>query len=160
MRAVDAIALRAQHQIVARGTPGGLLDDLDVGHAVLGEDALLLGNEQRRGIRQSDVAELGALHLRSRGLRDMHAAEKARFGGGDRGRRAAVVFRNVRRLKEAVPEFPSCSCWSFHSSSFCSWVDLDRSLRCVPRRRKQKNARSEVAHASSRKRRCFVAARL
>ena len=32
---------------------------LDVRHAVLGEEALLLGNEQRRGVDQRDEAEIG-----------------------------------------------------------------------------------------------------
>jgi hypothetical protein len=59
VRAVDAALARAQHQVVARGAPGRLLEHLDLGHAVLLEEALLVGHEQRRGIGQRDEAELG-----------------------------------------------------------------------------------------------------
>ena len=51
------LASRAEHEVVARRAPGGLLGDLDVGHAVLGEEALFLGDDQRRGIGQRDEAE-------------------------------------------------------------------------------------------------------
>ena len=69
MRAVDAVAFRAEHEVVARGAPRGLLLHFDIGHAVFGEEALLLGGEQRRGIRQRDEAELGTLHFRPSALR-------------------------------------------------------------------------------------------
>ena len=57
---------RAEHEVVARRAPRRLLGDLDVGHAVLGEEALLLGDDQRRGIDQRDVAEDRLRHLRAR----------------------------------------------------------------------------------------------
>ena len=50
---------RAEHEVVARRAPRGLLLHLDVGHAVLGEEALLLGDEQRRRVGQRDEAEIG-----------------------------------------------------------------------------------------------------
>ena len=40
VRAVDAVGLGAEHEVVARRAPRGLLQHLDVGHAVLGENAL------------------------------------------------------------------------------------------------------------------------
>jgi len=40
MRAIDAVAFRAQHKVVAGGAPGGLLLHLDVRHAVFGEQTL------------------------------------------------------------------------------------------------------------------------
>ena len=61
VRAVDAVAFRAEHEIVARRAPRGLLLHLDVGHAVFGEDAFLLGDEQRRRVGQRDEAEHCAL---------------------------------------------------------------------------------------------------
>ena len=97
VRAVDAVALGAQHDVVARGAPGGLLGDLDIGHAVLGEEALLLGDDQRRGIHQRDVAEDRLLDLGPGGLRDVRAADEARLGRRDDGGRAA------RRLQEGAP---------------------------------------------------------
>ena len=66
------------------------LDDLDVGHAVLGEQALLLGDHQRRGIHQRDVAEdrLGgfrvprpARHARRTGTRSSRRHQRGRAGG-------------------------------------------------------------------------------
>ena len=50
--------------IVARRAPGRLLGDLDIGHAVLGEEALLLGDDERRGVGQRDVAEDRLRYLR------------------------------------------------------------------------------------------------
>jgi hypothetical protein len=54
MRAVDAIGRAAQHKVVARGAPGRLLGDFDVGQAMLGEQALFLGDDQRRRVGQRD----------------------------------------------------------------------------------------------------------
>ena len=90
MRAVDAVAFRAEHEVVARGAPRGLLLHLDIGHAVFGEDALLLGDEQRRRIGQRDEAELCRLHFRARALRERAGGEIQFCGGeqrcGSRGR--------------------------------------------------------------------------
>ena len=81
VRAVDAVALGAEHQVVARGAPGGLLQHLDVGHAVLGEEAFLLGDHQRRGIGQRDVAELGGLGLGTGSLREGARRQRGTCGG-------------------------------------------------------------------------------
>ena len=61
---------RAEHEVVARRAPGRLLQHLDVGHAVLGEEALLLGDDQRRGVGQRDVAEHAPCHFRPGALRE------------------------------------------------------------------------------------------
>jgi hypothetical protein len=45
MRAIDAVTFRAQDEVVSRGAPRRLLLHLDVGHAVFGEDAFLLGHQ-------------------------------------------------------------------------------------------------------------------
>ena len=60
VRAVDAVALRAEHQVVTRRAPRSLLDHFDVWHAVLGEEALFLGDDQRCGVGQCDEAEYRA----------------------------------------------------------------------------------------------------
>ena len=87
---------RAEHEVVARGAPRRLLGDLDVGHAVLGEEALLLGDEQRRRVGQRDEAELGALsppgrrparHARRREIAPCAAPSSAAV--------PALAFRNV-----------------------------------------------------------------
>ena len=41
VRAVDPITLGAKYEVVARRAPRCPLDDLDIGHAVLREEALL-----------------------------------------------------------------------------------------------------------------------
>ena len=64
MRAIDAVAIAAQHQIVARRAPGRLLQDLDASHAMFLEQALFLGDDQRRGIGERDEAELCGIHFR------------------------------------------------------------------------------------------------
>ena len=90
MRAVDAVAFGAEHEVVARGAPGGLLLHVDIGHAVLGEEALVLGDEQRTGVAERDEAELGALHFRARVLRERAGGEiqlcRGKQGGGAAGR--------------------------------------------------------------------------
>ena len=84
---------RAEHEIVARRAPGGLLQHLDVGHAVLGEEALFLGDDQRRGIGQRDEAEHRPWWSPARCL-----AAKAPRGKAARtaptSAAAAVVFRH------------------------------------------------------------------
>ena len=45
--AIDAAAGTAQLQVVAGGGPGGLLHHLHLGQAVLGEEALLQGDDHR-----------------------------------------------------------------------------------------------------------------
>ncbi len=90
MRAVDAVGCAAEHQVVARRAPGRLLGDLDIGHAVLGEEALLLGDDQRRGIGQRDVAELGAGDFGARALRE-DAAREANADGAQQAERARAL---------------------------------------------------------------------
>jgi len=51
MGAVDAVCRPAKHEVVAGCTPGCLLGHIDVGKAMLFEQAFFLGNDQRRGIR-------------------------------------------------------------------------------------------------------------
>ncbi len=87
--AIDAVAFRSQHQIVTGGAPRRLLLHLDIGHAVFGEDALLLGDKQRRSVGQRDEAELGALHFRPRSLRKC-AAWKVQFDRGQQRGRAGA----------------------------------------------------------------------
>jgi hypothetical protein len=101
MRAVDAIAFRAQHQIVARGAPRRLLLHVDVGHAVFGEQTLILGDEQRTGIAQRDEAELGALHLGPCVLRE-RAGGEIQLGGGKQRRRAGGGFQDVTAAEAAA----------------------------------------------------------
>jgi hypothetical protein len=72
MRAVDAVAFRAEHEVVARRAPRGLLHDLDVRHAVFLEDAFLLGDEQRRRVGERDEAEIGLGGLGTGRLRDVN----------------------------------------------------------------------------------------
>ena len=89
VRAVDAVARAAEHEIVARRRPGGLLDDLDILQSVFVEDALFLGDDEWRRVRQRDVAELDARDLGSRALRE-HAARNRHAGGAEQGRRAGL----------------------------------------------------------------------
>ncbi len=63
MRAIDAVRGAAEHEIVARRTPGGLLQNLDVRHAVFGEQALFRRNDERGGIGKRDKADFCAFHL-------------------------------------------------------------------------------------------------
>jgi hypothetical protein len=88
--AVDAVLFRAEHEVVARRPPRCLLGDLHIGHAVLGKKALLLGDGERRGIDQRDVAEDRLGDFRAGGFCDMNAAEKARLHGGEERSRAGT----------------------------------------------------------------------
>ncbi len=88
--AIDAVLRRAEHQVVAGGAPGRLLEYLDLGHPVFGEEALLGGDEQRRGVGQGDKAELGlaGLHITTcspggRTHAQGHAAEQGDAAGGN-----------------------------------------------------------------------------
>ena len=78
MRAVDAVAFAAEHEIVARRAPRGLLQHLDARHAVFREEAFLLGDEQRRRVGERDEAEIGLGDFRARRLRDVNAERKCR----------------------------------------------------------------------------------
>ena len=63
-------ALSPERHVVPHGAPRRLLGDVHVGQAMLGEQALLLGDDQRRGIGERDVAEPRALHFRTGRLRE------------------------------------------------------------------------------------------
>src|SRR6185436_9161549 len=56
---------RAEHHVVARRAPRGLLGDLGVRQAVLVEQLFFLGDDQRRGIGERDEAQLHLLGLRT-----------------------------------------------------------------------------------------------
>jgi hypothetical protein len=84
----------------ARGAPRGLLLHFDIGHAVFGEDALLLGDEQRRSIRQRDKAELGALHFRPGALRE-RAGGEIQLGRSEQGDRSSGRLQDLTAAKAA-----------------------------------------------------------
>ena len=85
MRAIDAARAAAQHEIVARCAPAGLLGQHHIGHTVFGEKPQFLGDNQRCRIGQRDEAQPCALHLGrpcgSEGL--AHKQAFARNGGGN-----------------------------------------------------------------------------
>ncbi len=86
MRAVDAVGRAAQHEIVARGAPGRLLGHLHIGDAVLGEETLFLGDNQRRGVDERDVAEHGLGDFRrAGGVGGGDAEREGGLHGGERG---------------------------------------------------------------------------
>ena len=87
----------AEHEVVARRSPRGLLEHLDVGHAVFGEDTLLLGHEEGRGVSEGDETELGALHFRPRAL------ERTRRRGTCRRRRSTARRRRSTLRKSRRP---------------------------------------------------------
>ena len=72
---------RAEHEIVARRAPRGLLGDRDVGQPVFVEEALFLGDDERRGVGQRDEAEHHLRDFGARGLRE-HAGRKGALRGG------------------------------------------------------------------------------
>ncbi len=91
VRAVNAIRLATEHEIVARRAPRCLLGNLDVRHAVLGEEAFLLGDEQWRRVGERDEAERGFGDFRTVGECHRHAERKLRIDraqqrGGARAR--------------------------------------------------------------------------
>src|SRR4029078_2314299 len=71
----------------------GLLLHFHVRHTVFGEDALLLGDEQRRSVRQRDEAELGSLHFGTCALRE-------RAGGEIQPGRGEQRCRSTGRLQD------------------------------------------------------------
>jgi hypothetical protein len=160
MRSVDPPAFRAQHQIVARRTPGGLLDDLGVGQAVLGEHALFLGDKQGRGISERDKAELGSFHLGARRPCRVGAPKHARFGGRKRGRRAAAELEKMTPRDAAAPPrfLPAHACHRSSSSSPAQWTCCDPARR-VPPGTNKKTRPWRLAQASSSEQRCRAPAR-
>ena len=94
MRAVDAIAFRAEHEVVASSAPGSLLLHFHVGHAVFRKHAFLLGHEKRRGIRQRDKAELCTFHFGPGALRE-RAGGKVEFGCGEQSGSTAGCLQDL-----------------------------------------------------------------
>ena len=66
--AIDPAPVTAQNQVVARTAPARLLGHVDFGHAVLGEVAPLLCDDQGGGVGQGDVPEFDPLNFRPHGL--------------------------------------------------------------------------------------------
>ncbi len=60
--------------------------DVDVGHAVFGEQALVLGDEQQAGVAQRDEAELGALVTSGPASLCERAGGEIQLGGGEQMR--------------------------------------------------------------------------
>ena len=97
---------RAEHEVVARRAPRRLLEHFDVGHAVLGEEALLLGDQKRGCVGERDEAELRLWSPRGRRLARMAPAGNCVCSAPSSAAVPALAFRNVRRLRPrriAVP---------------------------------------------------------
>src|SRR5262245_42535803 len=92
MRAVDAVAFRAEHEVVARRAPRGLLHHLDAGHAVFCEESLFLGDEQGAGIGERDESEVCLAHLRARGMGTWNAGRKTCLERAEQRRSADAAF--------------------------------------------------------------------
>ena len=73
---VDAAIGRTERHIVPRRAPARLLFDRHVWDAVFGEEALLLGNDQRRRVGERDKAEFGAGNFRGRSFSHRTAGEE------------------------------------------------------------------------------------
>ena len=114
--AVDAVGGRSQPQVVPQGAPGRLLGHLHIGHAMLGEEALLLGDDQRRCVGERDVTENCLADLRPR-RGGMHAGRKRRPDRSEqRGRTADsenVAPRN--RHRHSSCRYSSLTRWSRRS---------------------------------------------
>ncbi len=124
MRPVNAVGRAAEHQVVARRAPARLLQHLDIGHAMLGEEALLLGDDQRRSVGQGDEAELGARDFGPGPLRKCARGEQRlgrhqRRGGSRRAGEESpaaeeevvvgLVIRSLRVMRSTgAPQCPSC----------------------------------------------------
>ena len=103
----------AENEVVARRAPRGLLEDLDVGQAVFGEDAFLLGDDQRRRVGQRDVAELGAFHLGPGALRE-GSARKGALGRCREPERAGARHQAAAgdggvTVRHAIPGWLGCT---------------------------------------------------
>ena len=113
MGAVDTVRVRAQPQVIAQRAPRRLLDDLHIRHAVLGEETLLLGDDQRRCIGQRDVAELAPCSPRARTpARRRRPGRRSRCRHeGERG--AALVIRRRRvimvTVRHTIPVWLGCT---------------------------------------------------
>ena len=101
MRAVDAARRRAQHHVVARRAPRGLLGDVGVGDAVFVEDLLFLGDDQRRGVGEGDEAQGHLVGLGPRGLRE-GACRQRRPCGAQQCRRGGGALENVAASESHV----------------------------------------------------------
>ena len=148
--AVDAVALGAEHEVVARRAPGGLLLDLDVGHAVLGKEPLLLGDEERRRVGQGDEAELCRLRLRTGALRE-GAARKCRFRGRHDGERRPSMQRLApRELPRPARHIPPCFV-RCRSRQPCRPSFKRRASRCASVSHRARRTRREAAVAALHK---------
>jgi hypothetical protein len=101
VRAIDAIAFRTQHEVVAGGAPRRLLGDFDIRHAVFGEQPLVLGDEQRPRVAQRDEPERCLGDFRTRPLRE-GAGGEVQLGGGKQGRRAAGRLQELAAAETAA----------------------------------------------------------
>ena len=82
--------------------------DLHVGQAVLGEDALFLGDDQRRGVGERDVAELRALVTSGPAAACANApAGKAAFTADISAAVAAVADACFIRSRRLMPAWPA-----------------------------------------------------
>jgi len=75
-------------------------------HAVPGEEALLLGDRERRGIGQRDVAEDRLGHFRPGGLRDVDTEGKLRIDRADERGGAGAGFQK-RPAAQSAPAVAS-----------------------------------------------------
>ena len=87
MGAVDSIGFGAEDDIVPRCAPRGLFGDLGILHSIFVEKAFFLGDDQRRRIRQSNIAEDDLADLRA-ARRGENARGKSAPGG--RGHQAST----------------------------------------------------------------------
>ena len=113
--AVDAVVLAAERHVVARSAPRGLLENLYVRNAVFLVEALLLGDDQRRRIRQRDETELGAGNLRDSWC-CIGAVRQESRAVASRAVAAAACFRKVRRVAAGTRGFDA-----FRSSRLRWW---------------------------------------
>ena len=149
------LASPAQHDVVARRAPPRLLQHFDIGHAVFGEEALFLGDEQRRSIGQRDEAEGRSYSPPVPAtFGDVHAERKLRLccaneSGSARGRfqeRAAADAAGLRWFLSVVI-----------ASVVLSLASLVDSASCVPpvSQQKSRSPRARSCSVSPGQRRCL-----
>ena len=109
VRAVDAVVLGAEHDVVAGCAPRGLLRHVDVGHAVLGEQALLLGDDQRRRHPSARCSRGPPCSPQVRRPARMHRPESWCGSQPSSAAVPALVFRNPRRLTPCSVRLFACT---------------------------------------------------
>ncbi|CUX59944.1 conserved hypothetical protein [Agrobacterium tumefaciens str. Kerr 14] len=109
MRAINAVGCATKHEIVARRAPGGLLQNLDIRHAMLGEQPLFRRDDERGGIGQRDKADFRTFYFRlgggcesTRWKGHAHSADKG-CGGGRLQYRAAADSAGEYLFHSHVP---------------------------------------------------------